>query len=201
MENHQINPMPHESQVPQAEKSQAGTNLAIVVLVLVIVVVGVKLFMSSASVEAPTVNVEATSTEATSTAANMPAESVSVGEINKGAPAGQEASVVVTLMSEGAGEVVLSVSSPRAVVVREIYMHNPYRASDADRAWVQVYDGYKSVAAGATVEIFKVSLAPLAYDKVRVRALSVATGAPEETVKDMIVTVTAKTSVPVLISL
>lgn len=199
MENPQINPLPHEPQMPHAEKSQAGTNLAIVVLILVIVVVGVKLFMSSAPKEAPVLGVEATSAEATSTAAQTPAEPIAEGESD--ASAKQEAPVVAPVISEGTGEVVLSVVSPRAVVVREIYMHNPYRVGDVDREWVQVYDGYKSVASGATVEIFKVSLAPLAYDKVRVRALSVATGAPEETVQDMAVTVTAKTSTPITISL
>lgn len=199
MENPQINPLPHEPQMPHAEKSQAGTNLAIVILVLVIVVVGVKLFMSSAPVEAPITDAEATSTEAASGVADTVAESTSTGEISM--PAQQEASVITAVIPEGRGEAVFSVSSPRAIAVREMYVHNPYRAGDGDREWVRVYDGYKLIAAGETVEVFTASLASLTYDKIRIRAISMETGAPEETVKDMAITVMAKTSTPIAISL
>ncbi len=189
--------MPHQPQMPQAEKSQAGTNLAIVILVLVIVVVGVKLLMFGTPAQAPSGGLEATSTT-TSTATSSPAEPVSTGS-----PTQQEqsASVVKAFMPEGAGEAVFSVSSAKAIVVREIFVHNPYRVGDADKEWLQVYDGYKSIPAGQTVTVFTVSLASLTYDRVRVRTLSAITGAADEIVKDMAVTVVAKTTTPITIEL
>ena len=182
MENTQFNigPAGHPpGSEPQGEKSQAGTNLAIVVLVLVIVVVGVKLLMSGTPTLAPGTAEVATSTE-------------TKGEMSHE----ESASMVESVMSEGKGDVMFVVSSSSGVIVREISVYNPFKDS-----WVLVYDGYKSVGAGQAVEIFKASLAPLTYDRVKVRTLSADTGASNEVVKEMPVTVIEKKTASVTIEL
>ena len=191
---------------PEEEKGQAGTNLAIVILVLVIVVVGVKLLMSSSPAGVPAEGeAAATSTEevagAEADAADiMPPAGAGPAEDAAEAPAvpAQGAAVPAAV---GKGEVSFSVSSSAAVTVREIYVHNPYRVSDANGGWIQVYDGYKPVAAGSTANIFTVSLAAIAYDQVKVRTLSSDTGIPNEVVKTISVDVAAGTRKDVVIPL
>ncbi len=173
-----------------AEKSQAGTNLVIVLLVLVIVVAGVKLLMSSDSAIAPTGDMaEATSTEtaATTTAMAAEPETPAAAMPKPAMPAAETASP----MPAGKGEVAFSVLSKDAVAVREIYVHNPSRASEGEAAWIQVYDGYRAVPAGQSTLVFTVSLSAMQYDEVKVRTLNVSTGVPDETVKQMPVTVVA----------
>ena len=172
-----------------AEKSQAGTNLVIVILVLVIVVAGVKLLMSSNSAIAPESETAATSTTmATGTKPVVATEEVVVTPVEtvvtKVEPTG-------VMMPVGKGEVAFSVLSKDAVAVRAIFVHNPYRRSAGDAAWVQIYDGYKVVPAGQATLVYAVSLAAIQYDKVKVRTLNVATGIPDEVVKQMPITVTA----------
>jgi hypothetical protein len=171
-----------------AEKSQAGTNLVIVILVLVIVVAGVKLLMSSNSAIAPE---SETTTEATSTVAD--GEDVSVMPVPTGEGTVPETVVENPAVSipAGKGEVAFSVLSKEAVAVRAIYVHNPFRTSEGDVAWIQVYDGYKAIPAGQSTLIFTVSLSAITYDEVRVRTLNVSTGIPDEVTKQMPVTVTA----------
>ncbi len=183
-----MNNMPHSD----AEKSQAGTNLVIVILVLVIVVAGVKLLMSSDEAIAPT---EDTVAEATSTATavaevdgeEMPVE-LAVVMPKPAMPTGE---VVAPVMPMGKGQAAFSVLSKDAVAVRAIYVHNPARASEGDAAWVQVYDGYRAVPAGQSTLVFTVSLSAMTYDQVKVRTLNVSTGVPDEVVKMMPVTVSA----------
>lgn len=189
MENPQINPV--NPQMP-AEKSQAGTNLAIVILVLVIVVVGIKLLMSGTPANAPAAIDVVTSTE-----------SVAVTEEENALPnretnAGESASVISTIMP-GKGQVVFSVSAGKTVFVREIFVHNPYKIGR--EAWVQVYDGYKKVFVGNPTEIFTVSLATIAYDMVRVGFVDAATNMPDETVKNMPIVVSAQEKTMVQIDL
>ena len=135
------------------EKSQAGTNLAIVILVLVIVVVGVKLLMSSTPVGAPGTEAIATSTatevEATTSAPTMHAEGEDASGTSEAASAEQGAMSAVSASPVGSGQVAFSVSSPVAVTVREIFVHNPYHESDASEGWIQIYDGYKAVPAAS----------------------------------------------------
>lgn len=179
-----MNKMPHTD----AEKSQAGTNLVIVILVLVIVVAGVKLLMSSNSAIAPENEMaveEATSTEMTTTEVTVSPEALEVSEMAK------PMSEVTAVMPTGKGEVAFSVLSKDAVAVREIYLHNPFRANEGDAAWIQIYDGYRAVPAGQSTLIFTVSLLAMQYDEVRVRTLNVSTGIPDEVVKLMPVMVTA----------
>lgn len=182
----------HNGSHTDAEKSQAGTNLVIVILVLVIVVAGVKLLMSSDTAIAPTGDTasDATSTEiATTTAAGTEsAAPVAEAPVKPATPV-VEASKPV--MPAGKGEVAFSVLSKDAVAVREIYVHNPSRASEGDAAWIQVYDGYRAVPAGQSTLVFTVSLSAMQYDEVKVRTLNVSTGIPDEVVKQMPVAVTA----------
>lgn len=161
----------------EPDKSQAGTNLVIVILVIIIVAVGVKLLMST-PVEAPAAAGE---NSATSTAGAPPAETNKEAEFASGSANGAASS----LLAIGTGEVAFEIASPDAVIVREIFVHNPYRIGDPEHEWVQVYDGYRSVPAGVSTPVFTVSLATLSYDKVRVRVLSAEDGAPREVVKDM----------------
>lgn len=187
-----------------AEKSQAGTNLVIVILVLVIVVAGVKLLMSSDSAMAPSVDVtaEATSTEQATTTedAMNPAEmpDAPVAEMpNPMMPVAE----MGAMMPAGKGEAAFSVLSKDAVAVRALFVHNPARASEGDAAWIQVYDGYRAVPAGQSTLVFTVSLSAMQYDEVKVRTLNVSTGIPDEVVKSMLVTVTASEKTLVTIEL
>lgn len=189
MENPQINPI--QPQMP-AEKSQAGMNLAIVILVLVIIVVGVKLLVSGTPVQAPANEEVATNTEGV---AAPKEENASANAETNG---GRSASVISALLT-GKGQAVFSVSSGKAVFVREISVHNPYKAGA--EAWVPVYDGYKSVSAGEATEIFTVSLAAITYDMVRVGFIDAATNVPDETVKNMSVAVSAQEKTTVRIDL
>ncbi len=176
-----------------AEKSQAGTNLVIVILVLVIVVAGVKLLMSSNSAIAP--ESETATEEATSTVAD--AEELGVEEsgvmpvIEEDVMPEVVVGSVTTPMPAGKGEVAFSVLAKDAVAVRAIYVHNPARASEGDAAWIQVYDGYRAVPAGQSTLVFTVSLSAMQYDEVRVRTLNVSSGIPDEVVKMMPITVMA----------
>ena len=175
-----------------AEKSQAGTNLVIVILVLIIVVAGVKLLMSSKSVIAPA---QDTAAEATST-------ETSVAEIETEIPTGIDINpATTTVLPVGKGEVAFSVLAKDAVAVRAIYVHNLARVAEGDAAWIQVYDGYKAVPAGQSTLVFTVSLSAIQYDEVRVRTLNVATGIPDEVVKMMPITVTANENSLVTIEL
>lgn len=180
-----------------AEKSQAGTNLVIVILVLVIVVAGVKLLMSSDSVIAPSEEMaDATSTEMTAEvepdevmnepAVEMVKESTPV-VMPKPAMQGDEGA----MMPADKGEVAFSVLSREAVAVRAIYVHNPFRASEGDAAWIQVYDGYRAVSAGQATLVYTVSLSAIPYDQVRVRTLNVSSGIPDDVTKEMSVIVKA----------
>lgn len=189
MENPQINPV--NPQMP-AEKSQAGTNLAIVILVLVIIMVGVKLLMSGTPVKAPVGEEAVTNTESVAVTEK---ENISA---NTETNAGESASVISAILP-GKGQVVFSVSSGKAVFVREIFVHNPYK--EGAEAWVQVYDGYKLVPAGKATEIFTVSLATISYDMVKVGFIEAATNAPDETVKNMSVAVSAQEKTTVQIDL
>ncbi len=200
-----------EHKAPEEDKGQAGTNLAIVILVLVIVVVGVKLLMSSSTAGMPAAE-EAVSTsteaaeEATSTGADvldtMPPAGAGPAE-EAVSPSMPEAPAQGTAVpaAVGKGEVSFSVSSPTAVTVREIFVHNPYRVADANGGWIQVYDGYKPVQAGSVTNIFTVSLAAIAYDEVKVRTLSNDTGIPNESIKMMPIDVVAGGKKDILIAL
>jgi len=186
MENSQINPMnPQMPPVPEAEKSQAGTNLAIVILVLVIVVVGVKLLMSGTSANVPVSEEGATGAESVATTT---AETV-VSETTSPMPEAMP----------GKGQVVFSIVSPKAIFVREILVHNPYKIGA--EAWVRVYDGYKSVSAGSPTEIFTVSLATIMYDMVKVGFIDAASALPDETIKNMTVAVSGQEKTMVQIDL
>lgn len=189
MENPQINPI--NPQMP-AEKSQAGTNLAIVILVLVIIVVGVKLLMSGTPVNAPVQEEVATNTE------NVVPFEEQNRSANTETNANESASVISAILP-GKGQVVFSVSSEKAVFVREISVHNPFKIGR--EAWVQVYDGYKEVPAGNPIEIFTVSLATITYDMVRVGFVDAAANAPDEIVKNMTVAVSAQEKTTVQIDL
>ncbi len=200
--------MEYMQNTEQEEKGQAGTNLAIVILVLVIVVVGVKLLMSSSPAGTPgaeeavatsTEVMEATST-ATDAAGIMPPAGAGPAEDVVAAPA-MTGEVTAAPVAMGKGEVSFSVSSPAAVTVREIFVHNPYRATDANGGWIQVYDGYKPVAAGTTANVFTVSLAAIGYDQVKVRTLSSDTGIPNEVVKTMPIDVVSGQKKDIVITL
>ncbi|MDO8582458.1 MAG: hypothetical protein Q7R63_00480 [bacterium] len=171
-----------------AEKSQAGTNLVIVLLVLVIVVAGVKLLMSSDEAIAPT---EDTVAEATSTATAVAEADTEMPAVVMPKPAMPTGEVVSPVMLMGKGMAAFSVLSKDAVAVRAIYVHNPFRASEGDAAWVQIYDGYRAVPAGQSTLVFTVSLSAMTYDQVKVRTLNVSTGIPNEVVKMMPVAVSA----------
>ncbi len=183
-----MNNVPHGD----AEKSQAGTNLVIVILVLVIVVAGVKLLMSSDTAIAPeseTVAEEAMPEADVSEADDKEAEADGVA-VEMPKPV-MPAEVAMPAMPAGKGEVAFSVLSKDAVAVRAIYVRNPARASEGEAAWIQVYDGYRAVPAGQSTLVFTVSLSAMTYDEVRVRTLNVSTGIPDEAVKMMPVAVTA----------
>ena len=184
----------HNGSHTDAEKSQAGTNLVIVLLVLVIVVAGVKLLMSSDEAIAPTEETvaEVVSTSTATAVAEVDAEEMSVvPAVVMPKPAMPTGAVVAPVMPMGKGEAAFSVLSKDAVAVRAIYVHNPARASEGDAAWVQVYDGYRAVPAGQSTLVFTVSLSAMTYDQVKVRTLNVSTGIHDEVVKMMPVTVSA----------
>ena len=181
------------------EKSQAGTNLAIVILVLVIVVVGVKLLMSSSPAGVPGTEEVATSTATEAAASDMAA--TPAADASGMMPEKKVEVLAMPAVSAGSGQVAFSVSSPAAVTVREIFVRNPYRISDASQGWIQIYDGYKAVAAGSVTPVYSVSLAALGYDRVRVRTLSVDAGTPAETEKDMMISVMAGQKQEVTIAL
>lgn len=180
--------------IPQsdAEKSQAGTNLVIVILVLVIVVAGVKLLMSSDTAIAPESETAAEET--------MPETGVSEADDAESGAEGTAVEMpkpvmpvegVVSEMPAGKGEVAFSVLSKDAIAVRAIYVHNPARASEGDTAWIQVYDGYRAVPAGQSTLVFTVPLSAMTYDQVKIRTLNVSTGIPDEVIKMMPVAVSA----------
>ena len=184
-----MNNMPHSD----AEKSQAGTNLVIVILVLVIVVAGVKLLMSSDEAIAPTEDTvaEVTSTSTAAAVADADAEMPVAPAAVLPKPAMPTGEVTAPVIPMGKGEAAFSVLSKDAVAVRAIYVHNPARASEGDAAWVQVYDGYRAVPAGQSTLVFTVSLSAMTYDQVKVRTINVSTGIPDEVVKMMPVAVSA----------
>ena len=186
--------MPHTD----AEKSQAGTNLVIVILVLVIVVAGVKLLMSSDSAIAPESD---TTAEATSTVAEEDGVETVTAPVVSGTVPEMVVESPAVIMPAGKGEVAFSVLSKDAVAVRAIYVHNPARASEGDAAWIQVYDGYRAVPAGQSTLVFSVSLSAMTYDQIKVRTLNVSTGIPDEVVKQMPVAVTANEKTLVTIEL
>ncbi len=173
------------------EKSQAGTNLVIVILVMIIVAVGVKLLMSKpAELGGPEdAAVATTTTEAVSLEEAGPIEIVAPVPVAPAVEVKPAAGQLVATVSTGTGEVAFEVSSASAVVIREIFVRNPNRTADPTKEWIQVYDGYRSILAGQTVLVFTVSLAPLSYDAVKVRTLSVEDGAPQEVIKTMTVEV------------
>jgi len=139
-------------------KKQALTNLGIFIAIFVILLMGVKFATWSASKwsgeggEESEVMVEGTLKEPllTITADNEPVQIT--------------ANAMEALA--GKGEVVFSISSQADDVVREILLHNPHKDS-----WVQVYDGYRSVTA-EPVEVYRVTLSPITFDKVRVRTIN-----------------------------
>ena len=193
------------------EKSQAGTNLVIVILVMIIVAVGVKLLMSKpAEIGGPEDVAVATTTAemapadaeamkpATPSEGAVPAEAAKPAEMQK--PATDQA-MMAPVMPGTTGQVAFEASSASATVIREIFVHNPYRTEDASKEWIQVYDGYRSVPVGQTVSVFTVSLAPLIYDEVKVRTLSAEDGSPQEVVKTMRVEVKSGEKVTALIAL
>ncbi len=173
------------------EKSQAGTNLVIVILVMIIVAVGVKLLMSKpAELGGPEdAAVATTTTEAVSLEEAGPIEIAAPVPVAPAVEVKPAAGQLVATVSAGTGEVAFEVSSASAVVIREIFVRNPNRTADPAKEWIQVYDGYRSILAGQTVLVFTVSLAPLSYDAVKVRTLSVEDGAPQEVIKTMTVEV------------
>ena len=184
-----MNNMPHSD----AEKSQAGTNLVIVILVLVIVVAGVKLLMSSDEAIAPTEDTvaEVTSTSTAAAVADADEEMPVAPAAVLPKPTMPTGEVTAPVMPMGKGEAAFSVLSKDAVAVRAIYVHNPARASEGDAAWIQVYDGYRAVPAGQSTLVFTVSLSAMTYDEVKVRTLNVSTGIPDEVGKMMPVAVSA----------
>lgn len=77
----------------------------------------------------------------------------------------EQTASVLNAVGVGKGEVVFILSSKVGAIVREIQLHNPYKDT-----WVVVYDGYKSISDIPT-EVFRASLAAIAYDKIQVRTL------------------------------
>lgn len=133
-------------------KKQALTNLGIFVAIFVILLMGVKFATWSAAKWSEDDKVDEVEPLITVTADNEPIQ----------------ITANVSAALAGKGEVVFSVSSKEDDVVREIFLHNPAKDS-----WLQVYDGYRSVTA-APVEVYKVTLSPVKFDKVRVRTLNTA---------------------------
>lgn len=138
-------------------KKQALTNLGIFIAIFVILLMGVKFATWSAS---------KWSGEGSGGEEEIVVEE-KVKEPLLTITADNEPIVIANLSTAlvGKGEVIFSVSSKVDDVVREIFLHNPQKDS-----WLPVYDGYRSVTS-APVEVYRVNLSPIKFDKVRVRTL------------------------------
>ncbi len=76
----------------------------------------------------------------------------------------QTASLIATI-PVGKGEVVFKVSGKTNAVLREIFVHNPFKDY-----WIQVYDGYRKLSAEPQ-EVIRVNFVSIKYDKIRARTL------------------------------
>ena len=146
------NNMPDEGD----NKKQALTNLGIFIAIFVILLMGVKFATWSASKwsdnDIEEVVVEEGVSEPLLTIKEVENEPIQI-------------TANVSAALEGVGEVVFSISAKEDDVIREISLHNPYKNS-----WLQVYDGYRSVTA-SPVEVYRVNLSPIKFDKVQVRTV------------------------------
>lgn len=169
MEQTPQNPLlPEGNQQSRQQNGETGWTIGVLALIVIVLLVGVRLAtwkggQQTASSEQP-VAAEQTA---------LVSQTV-----------GNDIETVKTVVPEGSGEVAFVISSPSAVIVREIYLYNSFRAQNSQDPWFLVYDGYRQVSA-EPIEVFRVTLAPIIYEKVRVRVLSVDTGASVERTKDV----------------
>lgn len=186
MENIPQSPLlPEGTPPPAEEKETSGWNIGVLVLILLVLIVGVRL-----------------ATWQTGKKAEGPAEEQTASvETTLG---GQEASppllTITPAVPQGVGEVGLIVSSGSNVILREIYFRNPLKAASGENPWVLVYDGYSQIGPQPR-EIFRAQLYPLTYDQIKIRVLSIETGASSEIVKEIKVEVPSGASTNLILAL
>ncbi len=191
MEQTPQNPLlPGRNEETPAQSGEAsGWNIGILVLIVIVLLVGIKLATWTGQKQAG------------ETTAGAEEQAASVEQTVGGAAGSNQPLLTVTSgVPAGVGEVGLIVSSEKPVIVREIYFYNSAKTAAGGDPWVLVYDGYSQVGPGGK-EIFRAQLAPITYDKVRVRTLSADSGASTESVKDIQVAVPDGASINVLLSL
>ena len=169
------------------QKPETGWNIGILVLIVIVLLVGIKLatWTGKKQMDEAVTDPEAATEEQAATVEKTVNPLLTV---TSGVP-------------KGKGEVGLIVSSERPVIIREIYFYNSFKAAEGQNPWILVYDGYSQLNPGEGKEIFRAQLAPITYDKVRVRSLSTETGASIESTKDIQVTVPDGASINVILTL
>ena len=159
-----LNEPPQFPEEPEpSPKKQALTNLGIFLTIFIILLMGVKFATWSASKWSSDTATEEQGQEQASPVTeedqSVKKEDAAMEEKNS------EQTASVSAIVEGKGEVVFTLSSRKGTVVREIFLHNPYKNS-----WLQVYEGYRDIGNTPTV-VYRLNLLPIKFDKVRVRTL------------------------------
>ena len=158
-----LNEPPQFPEEPEpSAKKQALTNLGIFLTIFIILLMGVKFATWSASKWSDAGENQPVQEEVLPvTEEDLSAEKERA--VNEEKELEQTASV--SNIVAGTGEVVFNVSSRKDTVIREIFLHNPYKNS-----WLQVYDGYRNIGNTPSV-VYRLNLLPIKYDKIRVRTL------------------------------